>query len=113
MIEELDNLLYHKAIKIMTSEKKNNLCQFKLEEDVTGEGQKTSSVLRQALSCIEGNSGRDKSHLSDRSWSKCKSYLSVKTEETQLGSYMDQVLSYLYYSGYAECSTLTLSRTHL
>ena len=31
--------------------------------------------------------------------------LSVETEETQLGSLGDQVLSYLYYSGYMEPST--------
>ena len=39
--------------------------------------------------------------------------LSVETEETQLGSLGDQVSSYLYYTGYAEPSTLRLPRTHL
>ena len=80
---------------------------------VTGEGQKTSSVLSRALSRIEMRILAETIRLSDRSWSKAQVLLSVETEETQLGSLEDQVSSYLYYTGYAEPSTLRLPRTHL
>ena len=41
---------------------------------VTGEGQKTSSVLSRALSRIEMRIQAETIRLSDRSWSKRKSY---------------------------------------
>ena len=69
---------------------------------VTGEGQKTSSVLNRALSRIEVKIQAETIRLSDRSWSKAQVLLSVETEETQLGSLGDQVSSYLYYTRYAE-----------
>ena len=46
MIEELDDLLYHKAIEIMTSEKKNNLRQFELEEDEWTIAEQLSDILQ-------------------------------------------------------------------
>ena len=42
--------------------------------DVTGEGQKTSSVLSRALSRIEMKIQAETIRLSDRSWKKRKSY---------------------------------------
>ena len=72
---------------------------------VTGEGQKTSSVLNRALSRIETKIQAETIRLSDRSWSKAQVLLSVETEETQLGSLWDQVSSYLYYTRYAERPT--------
>ena len=73
---------------------------------VTGEGQKTSSVLNRALSRIEKEFWQRQVQLV---WPKLKRrmqvLLSVETEETQLGSLGDQVSSYLYYSGYTEPST--------
>ena len=74
-------------------------------EIVTGEGQKTSSVLIRALSRIEMKIQAETIRLSDRSWSKAQVLLSVETEETQLGSLGDQVSSYLYYTRYAEHPT--------
>ena len=72
---------------------------------VTGEGQKTSSVLNRALSRIEMKILAETIRLSDRSWGKAQVLLSVETEETQLGSLGDQVSSYLYYTRYAERPT--------
>ena len=73
---------------------------------VTGEGQKTSSMLSRALSRIESRFRQRQVRLV---WPKLEwrtqVLLSIETEETQLGSLGDQVSSYLYYSGYAEPST--------
>ena len=73
---------------------------------VTGEGQKTSSMLTWALSQLEM---RFRQRQVPLVWPKLEwrtqVLLSVETEETQLGSLGDQVSSYLYYSGYTEPST--------
>ena len=72
---------------------------------VTGKGQKTSSVLSRALSRIEMRFWLRQSDCLTEVGRNCKSYLSVETEETQLGSLGDQVSSYLYYTRYAERPT--------
>ena len=72
---------------------------------VTGEGQKTSSVLDRALSRVEMRFRQRQVRLVRPKLRKRKSYLSVETEETQLGSLRDQVSSYLYYTRYAERPT--------
>jgi hypothetical protein len=77
---------------------------------VTGEGQKTSSVLSRALSRIEERFRQRQSDCLTEVGVNRKSLLSVETEETQLGSLEDQVSSYLYYSGYTEPSTTTATQ---
>ena len=81
---------------------------------VTGEGQKTSSVLNRALSRIEKEFWQRQIRLV---WPKLKRrmqvLMSVETEETQLGSLGDQVSSYLYYSGYTEPSTAKATQNTL
>jgi hypothetical protein len=76
-----------------------------VSHNVTGEGQKTSSVLSRALSRIEMKIQAETIRLSNRSWEESQVLLSVETEETQLGSLGDQVSSYLYYPSYAERPT--------
>ena len=65
-------------------------------------GQKTSSVLNRALSRIEMRFRQRQVRLVWPKLREHKSYLSVETEETQLGSLGDQVSSYLYYTRYTE-----------
>ena len=72
---------------------------------VTGEGQKTSSVLSRALSRIEVRFRQRQSDCLTEVGMNRKSYLSVETEETQLGSLGDQVSPYLYYTRYTERPT--------
>ena len=84
-----------------------------VESNVTGGGQKTSSVLSRALSRIEMRFRQRQVRLVGPKLREHKSLLSVETEETQLGSLGDQVSSYLYYTRYAERSTLALPGTHL